>query len=339
MEIDIFWLVAAFGGGAFGAAIGGQTAFIFTGLMYLIGLGVYMAGMDASPYMDSVVFGPVFGPHIAFAGGATAAAYAAWKGAMPKGTNGRDIVTPLAGLGRSDILVVGGVTGMIGYILNLAIAQVLPTLRTDPLLHYGNEALGSTDTVALTIIIIAIVTRFVFGKTGIFNKVNGLGLLEVGEGKHWVEHQEKWSVTATHGLTSGLLSAFGTLVVVQHFFEVSGGAIANHAQLLGWAISAVTLIFLTCGLPTPVTHHMTILASIAALRFMPIIAGTSDPAMWTAGNLALACIIGGIFGILGGLLGEILARMTNSNGDTHIDPPAFAIWIGTTLIHVTAVIM
>lgn len=337
MEIDIFWLVAAFGGGAFGAAIGGQTAFIFTGLMYLIGLGVYMAGIDASPFMDSVVFGPVFGPHIAFAGGATAAAYAAWKGVMPKGTNGRDIVTPLAGLGRWDILAVGGVTGMIGYIMNLAIVFLLPGISTDPVLQYGTGTIGSTDTVALTIIIIAIITRFIFGKTGLFGKVNGIGLLEVGEGKHWVAHQEKWSVSAAHGLTSGLLAAFGTLVVVQLFFETSGGAIANHAQLLGWAISAVTLIFLTCGLPTPVTHHMTILASIAAMRFMPVIAGTSDPTMWTSGQLAIACIIGGIAGLLAGLLGEFLARTTCSNGDTHIDPPAFTIWIGTTVIHLLAV--
>ncbi|QOR45938.1 hypothetical protein [Trueperella pecoris] len=333
MEIDIFWLVAAFGGGAFGAAIGGQTAFIFTGLMYLTGLGVFMAGIDATPYMSTVVFGPVFGPHIAFAGGATAAAYAAWKGAMPKGVNGRDIVSPLAGLGRSDILVVGGVTGMIGYILNLAIAYVLPTFKADPNLHYGNEVIGATDTVALTIIIIAIVTRFAFGKTGMFNKVNGLGLLEVGEGKHWVDHQEKWSNTAMHGLTSGLLSAFGTIVVVQHFFTISNGAIVGYAQLIGWAISAVTLVFLTCGLKTPVTHHMTILASIAALKFMPVVAGTSDPSMWTSGQMALVCVIGGIVGALGGLLGEFLARTTCSNGDTHIDPPAFAIWTGTTALY------
>ena len=31
--------------------------------------------------------------------------------------------------------------------------------------------------------------------------------------------------------------------------------------------------------------------------------------------------------------------MTNANGDTHIDPPAFAIWVGTTIIFaITAVV-
>lgn len=339
MEIDIFWLIAAFGGGAFGAAIGGQTAFIFTGLMYLIGLGTYMAGFDAGPYMNSVVFGPVFGPHIAFLGGAAAAAYAAKVGAMPKGVNGRDIVSPLAGLGRSDVLMVGGAFGIFGYIVNNFFAWALPTFKAgDPALHYGNEVIGATDTVALTIIVLSIVIRFAFGSTGLFQKTNGLGLLEVGEGKHWVEHQEKWGVTAAHGLTSGLMSAFATLVVVQYFFPASPG-IVNHAQLIGWAISAVTLVFLTCGLKTPVTHHMTILASIAALKFAPIIAGTSDVLAWSSSHLAIAVVIGGIVGALGGLLGEVLSRMTNANGDTHIDPPAFAIWTGTTVLFAITAIL
>ncbi len=338
MEIDIFWLIAAFGGGAFGAAIGGQTAFIFTGLVYLVGLGVYMAGVDAGPYMGSVVFGPVFGPHIAFLGGAAGAAYAAKVGAMPKGVNGRDIVSPLAGLARSDVLMVGGAFGALGYIVNNFFAWVLPTFKADPALHYGNEVIGGTDTVALTIIVLSIVVRYAFGNTGMFNKVNGLGLMEVGEGKHWVEHQEKWGVTAAHGLTSGLLSAFATLAVVQYFFDAAP-SIVNHAQLVGWAISAVTLIFLTCGLKTPVTHHMTILASIAALKFAPIVAGTSVVSDWTSGHLAIALVIGGIVGALGGLLGEALSRATNANGDTHIDPPAFAIFTGTTVLYAFTAIL
>lgn len=338
MEIDLFWLVAAFGGGAFGAAIGGQTAFIFTGLMYLVGLGTYMAGYDAGPFMNSVVFGPVFGPHIAFAGGAAAAAYAAKVGAMPKGVNGRDIVSPLAGLARADVLFVGGVFGIAGYVVNNFLAWILPTFKAgDPALHYGNEVIGSTDTVAFTIIILAIVGRFMFGSTGLFQKVNGIGLLEVGEGKHWVDYQEKWGVSAAHGLTAGLLSAFATLVIVQNYYEAMPN-IVNDAHLVGWAISAVSLLFMTCGLKTPVTHHMTILASIAALKFMPIIAGTSAVSEWTSGNLALAVVIGGVVGALGGLWGELLARTTNANGDTHIDPPAFAIFTMTTALYaVTAI--
>ncbi|AZN30019.1 hypothetical protein EJO69_06625 [Flaviflexus salsibiostraticola] len=338
MEIDLLWLIASFGGGAFGAAIGGQTAFIFTGLLFLVGLGSYMGGADAGGFMGSVVFGPVFGPHIAFLGGAAAAAYGAKRGVMAGGANGRDIVTPLAGIGRSDVLAVGGVFGMLGYLLNQAFAA-LPTFSvSNPDLQFGNEAIGWTDTVAFTIIVLSIVIRFMFGSTGLFS-TRDHPLLAVGEGKHWVEHQEGWGITAMHGFTSGLMSAFATLVVIIGFFDVSGGTIQNHAFLIGWAISAVTLVFLSAGMKTPVTHHMTILASLAATKFVPVLAGTSVPSEWDTTSLAIAALIGAVFGIIGGLLGEALSRMTNANGDTHIDPPAFAIWVGTTIIFaITAVV-
>lgn len=340
MEFDLLWLVASFGGGAFGAAIGGQTAFIFTGLLYLVGLGGYLGGIDTGAFMGSVVFGPVFGPHIAFLGGAAAAAYAAKKGVMAGGANGRDIVTPLAGIGRADVLAVGGVFGMIGYLINNLLAEVPAFKVGDPSLHYGNEVIGWTDTVALTIVIVSIAIRFIWGSTGLFSTKDH-GLLEVGEGKHWVEHQEGWGITAMHGFTSGLMSAFATVMIVVFYVSNTGDyAIVNHAQLIGWAISAVTLIFLSLGMKTPVTHHMTILASIAALKLTPILVGSSDVTQWADnGAVVVAVLIGAVAGALGGLLGEALSRMTNANGDTHIDPPAFAIWIGTTVLFALTAIL
>ncbi|AZQ77210.1 hypothetical protein EJ997_07555 [Flaviflexus ciconiae] len=319
MEFDLLWLVASFGGGAFGAAIGGQTAFIFTGILYMIGLGGYLGGVDMGWFMGSIVFGPVFGPHIAFLGGAAAAAYAAKKGVMAGGANGRDIVTPLAGIGRSDVLVVGGVFGMVGYLVNNLLAEVPALSVSDPDLHYGAEVIGWTDTVALTIVIVSIAVRFIWGSTGLFSTKDH-ALLAVGEGKHWVEHQEGWGITAMHGLTSGIMSAFATIWLVVFIFPTAPG-IVNHAQLVGWAISAISLIFLSLGMKTPVTHHMTIVASIAALKFAPILAGTSDVTAWDGDvMIVVAVIIGGIFGALAGVLGEALSRMTNANGDTHIDP-------------------
>ncbi|MGO1591941.1 MAG: hypothetical protein ACTHW1_02945 [Ancrocorticia sp.] len=336
MEFDPLWLIAAFGGGAFGAAIGGQTAFIMTGIMYMVGLAGYMGGFDAGVFMDSVVFGPVFGPHIAFAGGAAAAAYAARRNYLPAGMNGRDIVTPLAGFSKADIYVVGGIFGMIGYTLNQIVAM-LPIFKvSDPAMNYGATDLGSTDTVACTIIIIAICVRFLWGSTGLFSTKEG-PLFWVGGDKHWVAHQEKWSHTALIGFFSGLLSGFATLMLVLYIFPINPG-IVNHAQLVGWAISAITLIFLTCGLNTPVTHHMTIIASIAALKFAPTFAG-ADPGSWTSNDLIIPLLLAGLFGLIAGLVGEALSRSTNANGDTHIDPPAFAIFPMTTVLYaITAII-
>ncbi len=337
MTIDPLWLIAAFGGGAFGAAIGGQTAFIMTGFLYMVGLGGYLGGVDMTWFMNSVVFGPVFGPHIAFLGGAVAAAYAAKRGYMPVGTNGRDIVTPLAGLSKNDVYIVGGIGGMIGYLVNQVLGGILPTLSvSDPAMNYGNDVLGHTDTVAFTIIIVSIVVRFVFGSTGLFSTKQG-PLLWVGGDKHWVAHQEKWSDTSVIGFFSGLFSAFATLMIVQYCFA-NVPEIVGHAQLVGWAISAITLLFLTCGLNTPVTHHMTIVASIAALKFAPLFAG-DDPTAWASADLILPLLIGALFGVLSGILAEALSRMTNANGDTHIDPPAFAIFPMTTVVYIIAAIV
>ena len=88
-------LLAAFAGGAFGAAIGALPAFIFTGFLVMLGEGVRILSGDYSGLMgldpatlesaaitSQIGFGPVFGPHISFAGGVAASAYAAKKGYM-----------------------------------------------------------------------------------------------------------------------------------------------------------------------------------------------------------------------------------------------------------------
>ena len=331
MTIDPLWLIAAFGGGAFGAAIGGQTAFIMTGFLYLVGLSGYLGGVDVAPFMNSVVFGPVMGPHIAFLGGAIAAAYAAKKGYFPAGKNGRDIVTPLTTYGdHIDIYIVGGIGGMVGYVVNQVFALIPPMLVSDAANHYDNEILGSTDTIAMTIIVVSIAARYIYGSTGLFSTKQG-PLMWVGGDKHWVGYQEKWSHTSILGVTTGILSGFGTLMIVMYAWEPSGGAVVQHAANIGWAIGAVSLLFNTLGLKTPVTHHMTLVASVAALKFAPYFAG-QNPTEWTSTGLIVPLLLAGLFGWIAAVLGEVLSRATNANGDTHIDPPAFAIFPLTTVI-------
>ena len=109
---DVFSLILAFGGGFFAAAIGGLHAFIFTGFMVLAGHAIILAG-GSSDFLGNVAFGPVFGPHIAFAGGVAAVAYAA-RTAANKDVGGKDIGVPLIQLERPDVLAVGGVFGMFG---------------------------------------------------------------------------------------------------------------------------------------------------------------------------------------------------------------------------------
>jgi hypothetical protein len=109
VEFSLMLLLAAFGGGLFGSAIGGQPAFIFTGFMVFIGIGASLSGSDYD-FLTNVAFGPVFGPHISFAGAVAAAAYAARMGQLD---SGRDIAAPVM-VGSPTPLIIGGLFGMGG---------------------------------------------------------------------------------------------------------------------------------------------------------------------------------------------------------------------------------
>ncbi len=275
MPIDWTALIAAFGGGLFAAAIGTLPSFVFTGLLVIAGVSVAAAG-GGTDVLANVAFGPVFGPHIAFGGGAAASAYAYRRGLLP---SGRDITVPLMGLERSDVLLVGGCFGMLGYLLNYA---------------WLLAGLGSrTDTIALTVVISAMIARIVFGQTGLVSKQ-----FRPDGNAHWVRHQERPAQWACIGTGVGLLSAFIALEIGAH----RGG------DVLGFGIAAASLVFSQFGLKTPVTHHMALPAAAAALA---------------SGNL----LVGAAFGLVGALAGEVFSRLFHQHGDTHVDPPAGGIAI------------
>ena len=82
--------ITALAGGAFGAAIGALPAFIFTGFVVFLGegMGIITRVFGLEPIGDTaftagvtgvIGFGAITGPHIAFAGGVAATAYAGKK--------------------------------------------------------------------------------------------------------------------------------------------------------------------------------------------------------------------------------------------------------------------
>lgn len=300
-------LFAAFAGGLFGAAIGGLTAFIFTGFMVLVGVAIGLVGGDFD-FLTNVAFGPVFGPHISFAGGAAAAAFAARRGDIE---SGRDIGTPLTSVGDPLVLIVGGLFGMGGYVVQVLLASVL-TIR--------DGALALTDTIALTVAISAIVARLLFGRSGLFGSLEPdaaeRGRLKPGGAQVWVAHQqEMWQASAL-GLGGGLLAAW----VVWTVSQVNQDLVASVVTLM-FGVSAASLILLQFGLDGPVTHHMTLPGGVAAAA----VVAASGPA-------GLVLVAGAVAGILGALLGELYSRLFLIHGDTHVDPPAFAIFSMATVV-------
>jgi hypothetical protein len=326
LEAFLLLVIAAFAGGAFGAALGALPAFIFTGFLVFLGEGLAILQREIGTTVEAVPrgelavgvtevigFGAVTGPHIAFAGGVAAAAYAGKKypDMEPDGWDyhfGKNIL--YAHGTKADVLAVGGGFGVLG----MLIAKVSGGLGVP------------TDGIALSVFLTAIIARPVFGYP-VIGKPNGKGLFDMSpfenEEPHpvadggevpkehagrlatepWLPHQYEWPGVGFIGFVTGILAGFIWLQTGSIF--------------LGYAISAMSLLFLELGVEKiPVTHHMTLMGSVGAVVAMPVIG--YDPAV---------VLVAGLFGTLSGLLGELTQRIFYSHSGTHVDPPAMAIVI------------
>lgn len=321
IAIFLLGLIAALFGGYFGAAIGGNFAFALTGFMILVSWGIF-AGTESTIGFDYLAFGPVMGPHITFAAGCAGAAYAMKKGLIE---SGRDATSPLARLGRVDVLLVGAAFGAFGYLLNLGLG-LLP--------WFG----GHIDTVALTVFTSNVVARLIWGNSVMgaekYNKgaTSFFGKIAPNSTDFWLRYQEKPSQYLPLGFFAGGLAG-GAGIMLGHF--VPGGAAVAHT--LPFAISAIIILFLILGAEMPVQHHITIIGALAAVKFMPVLAGAGFEwnADWTSGTWMIAIgaiLIGSVFGMISAFLAEFQSQLFHQRGNTHIDPPAAAIWISTLLV-------
>jgi len=337
-------IIAAFAGGAFGAALGALPAFCFTGFMVIAGqavailrgslvgeLGELGANGIATGVTGAIAFGPVFGPHVSFAGGAAAAAYAAKSDGMYEPDDGdyhpaKDIAYALGT--RPDILAVGGLFGIFG----MVVRQIS-----------GGLALP-WDPIAMGVVLSAVAHRIVFGYPLIgagSRNILDMSPFESGEKRMatdggeaqtdggtaesyrlavepWLPHQYKWANVAMIGLVAGLLGGWI--------------AIQTGSPFLGFGISAASLTFLNLGVEKiPVTHHMTLPASTAALA---VFGGTPETGTMAA---VIAIIVAGVFGAYGALAGEVIQRVFYAHSDTHFDPPAAAIVVGTLTVAILAI--
>jgi hypothetical protein len=307
VEFELVLLIAAIGGGIFGAAIGGLPAFIFTGFAVIAGVAAAIGGSDYD-FITNVAFGPVFGPHISFAGGVAAVAYAKRVGLID---NGKDILTGLAGLGNPMVLVIGGIFGGLGYLIVSLLTPILGSY---------------TDAIALTVFISAVIVRLVFGNSGLFGSLEAQdardrGRLIPGGDQVWVPYQQNWIMAGVIGAGVGAISTFMFIGIYEIDPELAGAG-----TVLGFGIAAASLIFLQFGGSVPVTHHMALPGAVGA---SVAIAGLGSTG---------ALIVGIIGGVIGALVGELASRLFLIHGDTHIDPPAISIFTVTSLFLIIGLI-
>ena len=84
---------------------------------------------------------------------------------------------------------------------------------------------------------------------------------------------------------------------------------------LGYAISAMSLLFLNLGVEKSAgTHHITLLGSTGAV----ITASTG-------GIEPVVLPVASAFGAISALIGELSQRVFYSHSETHVDPPAMAV--------------
>jgi hypothetical protein len=320
-EPFLLLLVTALAGGAFGAAVGALPSFIFTGFVVFLGEGLAIlqreigtlpginAGELAAGVTGVIGFGAVTGAHIAFAGGVAASAYASKKYPEEGSTYhfGKDITYAFGT--QPDVLAVGAVFGVLGMFINRV-----------------GAAIGTpTDTIAVSVVLTALIARAVFGYP-LVGKASGGSPFDMSpfeDGKQrvetdggypgglypdrlatepWLLHRYKWVGVATIGLVGGILGGY---------IWIQTGSI-----FLGCAISALSLLFLQLGVEKiPVTHHITLIGAVGAVVVGPI-----------AGSV-VALLAAGVFGIVSGLLGEVAQRLLYAHSGTHVDPPAMAIAI------------
>ena len=331
-EVIVINVIAAFAGGAFGAALGALPAFIFTGFMVIAGESANLVNRALGEAVNadlailgsitgSIGFGAVFGPHISFAGGAAAAAYAAKKGYMDTGFDFHEAknITYAQGT-KPDVLAVGGAFGILGYFITFVSGTILQ---------------APWDPIAIGVVLSAFAHRLAFGydiigdaRKGLLNmtpfeneerRVMGDTATDGGEPARflvepWLPHQYKWPNVTMIGFVVGILGGFI--------------ALTTGSPFLAFGISAATLLFLNLGVANiPVTHHMSLPASTAALA---VVGGSAPESLAAAGVAPL--LVAGVFGIVGALAGEVVQRIFYAHADTHLDPPAFAIVIATFII-------
>lgn len=306
-------LLICFGGGIVGAALGGLLSFLICALLVLAGCLIVVQG-GGDYLLLQVGLGPVFGPHVGgFAAGIAAATYAAGiRKNHPTGA-AKDILSPLMGTSW-DVLLVGGGFALFGHLF-VSLFGAMPFIK-------------DFDVLGLTVILSALIARLLFFKQlpwGDPASIKEHGYLGTNNFcLSWIPWALPLPKLMVFGLGAGLLSAGmaaglqTTLAPLVAKGAVSPGSAVVVPLIFGWAVAGVSLMGLQLGTGSvqqmPAWHCQAILAALTYLYF---------------GSIALA----GLVGVLAALLQELMARMFWNHGSNHVDPPAFAITIGTFILN------
>jgi len=357
----VFVLVlVAFVGGAFGAAIGALRALALAGIAITVGelvnitreqplaLGGDPATLGAVGITGTVGLGPGLGPHVAFAGGAAAAAFAARGGGVNTGSMYHEAKSVTHALGaKPDVLVVGGAFGVLG----IALTQLSASARLP------------WDPIMFSVLVSALVHRIAFGYP-LVGTVRGANVLDMSpferrgrrqpisgrrpdgssaedEARLGVQRYavEPWLPFLYQWRRVGLLGAVVGVSAAYLTYRTGSPFLAFGLSTAALAFCSLDMTRLSATLDIehiPVTHHMALPASFAVIG---LTGGAATPVGVTAETaLPIVLSVGALFGVLCALAGELAQRALYAHADTHLHPPAVAIVFGTFAVAVLDIV-
>lgn len=292
--MTLYNIIAAFCGGLFGCGIGGVSCFIICALLALISF------VTGNPIPQTIGFSPFLTPATCFIGGAVAASYANWKG-YGNGKNGAGDV--LINLKKIDVLIVGGIAGALGWILNWALGLI---------------GLAGLDTIACAVFILPMITKIAW---------HGGFLTPVPEeqkalGGRFSPLVNGWNPGSRDAIERVVWSAaYGAVLGLAMWLALSNGVDASLAGLIGFGFGGFVLVF--PGFPA---QHFIGCAVCTALGFVNGQVGIgADPLMFM------------IYGICFGPMAAHFAELTDdlfarNNPYVAIDIPATSIALSTIVI-------
>jgi hypothetical protein len=231
-------LLISFAGGIFGAGFGAMNAFMLCGFSAVVGSVITMISGDPG-FAAVLPWGPFLGPQVAFTGGVAAAAWAARKGCLG---SGRDVVTPLYGLGSPVLLLVGGFFGALGQAVKVGLDR-LP----------GFHGLPWINPIAMSIVLTGLLVRLLFGRSGL------LGAPLPGHGRWRRAADEPWQPWQARPQSFLLVAVSVSLLA---------GLIARslpRSTGLAFGLAAMTLAFSYAGAKIPIVLHIAWAAEYAVL--------------------------------------------------------------------------
>ncbi|WHH59267.1 hypothetical protein [Petroclostridium sp. X23] len=228
MGISLIMILASAGGGILGACLGGLPAITLWGAVLLIASLAGIATGNAAMVWD-FGFNPLFGAQVVFIGGAAAAAYAWSKGKLETGL---DILKPLSGFQKVDILLVGGIFGIIGMIIE----------------RVGTSLAIPTDNVALSVVVAGWLSRLIFDRNWLKNRREKLA-----------ENNSGWFPKGDE---------LATLIVMGAGIGFAGGLASYKigSPLIPFGIALLFILYLQMGFKGLTWHHIVLIGGIVGLQ-------------------------------------------------------------------------